>query len=195
MKKMSRSPDRHSFQKRSYQRKIEQAESQDSVDAALSMLNLYETWNQQELELEESDEWKKNNMSYDLCTTDWILDKVRSSEAYAQNLYAAMCNNSFQKLETWPILKDEQWSCSWRSAGGIIADMRQEGDYIDWYCSGIRNSDTSTDEEQSNWTEEQKHNWQTIFSKYVSESCVTEEIENDLNKLGWRVIKDDNKPI
>ena len=176
---MSRSPDRYSFSKRSYQRKLEKAESPESVQAANDMLELYKEWQQRDLELEESDEWKKNNMSYDLCTTEWILAKVRASKSYAQNLYAAMCNNSFQKLETWPILKDEYWSCSWRSAGGIVADMRQEGDYIDWYCSGIRNDGY-------------QDNLDTITpGQYVSESVVTEEIEQDLNKLGWKVIKDD----
>lgn len=180
---MSRSPDRYSFQKRSYQRKLEKAESPESVQAANDMLELYKEWQQRDLELEESDEWKENNMSYDLCTTDWILAKVRASKSYAQNLYAAMCNNSFQKLETWPILKDEYWSCTWRSAGGIIADMRQEGDYIDWYCSGIRNDGYQDDLD-------------TISpGQYVSESVVTEEIEEDLNKLGWKVIKDDNEPV
>ena len=141
------------------------------------MLALYETWNQQDLDLEEDPEFAKNNLSYDLCTTDWILAKVRNSTAYAQNLYAAMCNNSFQKMDTWTILKNETWACSWRCAGGIVADMRQEGDYIDWYCSGIRHDDGD------------------LTSTYVNESVVTEEIEQDLMKLGWKVIQDDDKPV
>jgi hypothetical protein len=28
-----------------------------------------------------------------------------------------------------------EWSCSWRSAGGIVAALSGEGDYLDWYCS------------------------------------------------------------
>jgi hypothetical protein len=185
MSKMSRSPDRHSFQKRSYERKIAAAESQESVDSAKQMLELYKTWNEQDMELEANPDWQKNNMSYDLCTTDWILAKVRASETYSQNLYAAMCNNSFQRLDVWPILKDEYWSCSWRSAGGIIADMRQQGDYIDWYCSGMGglNQDYEGNESDEDW---QKR------TSYVPECTVTEEIEQDLNKLGWRVIRDDN---
>jgi hypothetical protein len=82
-----------------------------------------------------------------------------------------MCNMQFQKLDVIPILKEELWSCSWRYAGGIIADMRQEGDYIDWYCSGIGgglgNGDT------------------TGTKGYVPEGIVTEEIESDLRELGW----------
>jgi len=116
-------------------------------------------------------------MEYDLLTTDWILEKVRTSDRYAQNLYAAICNNDFQKLEVLPILKNETCGYSWRYAGGIIADMRQKGDYIDWYCSGIGSGLGNGDEDGS--------------KGYVGESVVTEEIENDLKKLGWLVLEQD----
>ena len=96
-----------------------------------------------------------DNLEYDLLTTDWILEKVRGDDVYAQNLYAAMCNNDFQKLEVLPVLKDQRWSCSWRYAGGIVADMQQHGDYIDWYCSGIRGDPISA-EEFANLSEEKK---------------------------------------
>jgi len=115
-----------------------------------------------------------NNMEYDLLTTDWILEKVRSSDTYAQNLYAAMCNNDFQKLEVMPILKEETWSASWRYAGGIIADMQEKGDYIDWYCSGIGDGLGNGDSDGT--------------KNYVSESVVTDEIRADLKRLGWIVV-------
>ena len=133
-------------------------------------IEMFKTWEQQKLEQEQDPEWQKNNMEYDLRTTDWILEKVRNSWPYAQNLYAAMCNTDFQKRDVMPILQDQTWSCSWRSAGGIIADMRQQGDYIDWYCSGIREPDMPD-------------------IGFVAESVVTEEIEQDLLKLGWNVIQ------
>ena len=82
-------------------------------------------------------EWQKNNLEYDLRSTKWICDKAKASESYAQNIYAAMCNQSWQRNDVWPLLKGETYSCSWRYAGGIIADMREEGDYMDWYCSGM----------------------------------------------------------
>jgi hypothetical protein len=100
-----------------------------------------------------------------------------------------MCNNDFVKREMWPILKDQRWSCSWRHAGGIIADMRQEGDYIDWYCSGIRNDGYQNDEDtQTELTIEQEA-IRKKFDAYVPESVVTDEIENDLHRLGWIVVK------
>lgn len=131
---------------------------------------------------------KVDNLEWDLLTTDWILEKARNSEVYAQNLYAAMCNNDFQKLEVWNVLKDIAWGCSWRHAGGVIADMRQEGDYIDWYCSGIRNdADELTEEEWNALTPEQQDR---IIKRrdYVSEGVVTDEIREDLRRLGWMVL-------
>jgi hypothetical protein len=117
---------------------------------------------------------KRNNTDYnleeDIRACAWMLKKVQDSETYAQNLYAAMCNNVFQRNEVWPRLRDEYWSCSWRSAGGIVAELRGQGDYIDWYCSGIFGAG-ETDS----------------FQGYVSESTVTDEIRQDLFAIGWTV--------
>lgn len=112
-------------------------------------------------------------MESDLKSADWLVEKVRSSDGYAQNLYAALCNNSFQKRELWPILKDDQWSCSWRYAGGIVADIRCQGNYMDWYCSGS--------------VYEEKLDGQRV---YVQEGTVTEEIRSDIEQLGWMIIEE-----
>jgi hypothetical protein len=124
---------------------------------------------------------RKNSMEYDLLTSDWILEKVRSKKSYAQNLYAAICNNDFQKLDVLPILKNQTWSASWRYAGGIIADMRQEGDYIDWYCSGIGGFNQEYSDEETN------SQWQARTG-YVPEGKITDEIRNDLQQLGWVIV-------
>ena len=144
---------------------------------------LLEAIRQSQMDKINDPEWRKNNMEYDLRTTDWILEKVRGSDSYAQNLYAAMCNMRWIRREMWPLLKEEYWSCSWRHAGGIIADMQQKGDYIDWYCSGIGGINAEYDAKETN------EEWQKRTG-YVPESVVTEEIENDLYKLGWLVVKD-----
>lgn len=143
-------------------------------------------------ERENTPEFKQHNLEYDLRSTQWIVDKVRASEAYAQNLYAAMCNNDFVKNEIWPILQEKSWHCSWRYAGGIVAHMRAEGDYIDWYCSGIRDNTDPTEEEWNSWSSQEQLNWTNIYSKYVSESTVTDEIREDLLKLGWKVLPYDD---
>jgi hypothetical protein len=69
-------------------------------------------WAQMEAERRETDEFKVNNMEYDMSQADWFLSKVRGSDNYAQNLYAALCNNQFQKQDVWLVLKDQHWSCS-----------------------------------------------------------------------------------
>jgi hypothetical protein len=164
---ISSSPERHTFQRKAYLDRCEE-EGKAPDEEHMDMFDqILENARKRTLEMDD------NSLEWHLRTTDWILEKVRASEVYAQNLYAAMCNNSFLRLEVIPILKDEHWHCSWRYAGGIIADMRQEGDYIDWYCSGIRDSDSPA-------------------NGFVGESFVTDEIREDLLKLGWKTITDDD---
>ena len=189
MSEISRSPKRGTIQKENY---IKRKEA-DGEEPSQDYIELFNTLEHRRAELEQDPEWRKDNLEYDLRTTDWILEKVRKSDNYAQNLYAALCNNDFQKRDVWPILKDQRWRCSWRYAGGIIADMRQEGDYIDWYCSGIRNSTLVDDVEFQKMTKEQQESYLNIKNNYVSESVVTEEIEQDLLKLGWNVIQDNGE--
>jgi hypothetical protein len=105
---------------------------------------------------------KTLNLEYDLRSNPEILNKARNSEVYSQNLYAALCNNRF-------FYGDNEWTCSWRHAGGIVADILQTGDYIDWYCSGMADK-----------------------IGYVSEGFVTDEIKLDLIKMGWTVRPYDN---
>lgn len=179
--KISKSPHRHTFQKEKYmeRKSKDKTLSTEKIEEIDEMESVFVQIEQQHEQRFDNPENRKHNLEYDLLTTDWILEKARKCETYSQNLYAAMCNNEFTKKEMWPILKEQKWSCSWRYAGGIIADMRQEGDYIDWYCSGIRNSG---DDGESIDTE-------YVQRKYVSESVVTDEIQEDLDRLGWIIVK------
>lgn len=181
---ISKSPDRYTFQAKLYE---EQLEAKPNDEYAKRMLEWLNSVRNSAANNECNDTWKEHNLEYDLRSTDWILEKVRTDEAYAQNLYAALCNNSFIKNDVWPVLQDKKWGCSWRYAGGIIADMRQEGDYIDWYCSGIGTE--VSDEEYAEFTPEQKNRYEIVKS-YVSESTVTDEIKNDLLRLGWLVVEE-----
>jgi hypothetical protein len=182
MSKISKSPDRHTFQTEGYIKRM--AKSGEPVNQ--DYLDYFSKIIEDDKHKFDDPETHKNNLEYDLVTTDWILAKVRARDDYAQNLYAAMCNNGFIKMDIIPILKQEEWSCSWRYAGGIVADMRQEGDYIDWYCSGIRDHHDMTEEEQKTWTDEQKARFE-ITKRYVGEGCITDEIRQDLQRLGWAV--------
>ncbi len=176
----STSPGRHSFQREKYiERQLEKNEpiSQD-------YLKMFDQMIDDAAKKFDSKESQEHSLEWDLLTTDWILSKVRESEIYAQHLYAALCNNSFQQQKVIPILKNRHWACSWRYAGGIIADMRQEGDYIDWYCSGIRGG---MDLNEENYTQEQRERVK-ILDQNVSESVITAEIAQDLLKLGWKAL-------
>jgi len=181
MSKMSQSPERHTFQANRYAERCKAEGKEPSED----YLNLYKSAREQDKENMVNPGWQKNNLEYDLRSTKWILEKVRNSDVYAQNLYAALCNNEFQRAEMWEILTDQSWHCSWRHAGGIVADMQQKGDYIDWYCSGIRNDPTES--EFMSMTDQEKE-IANRFSDYVGECTVTDQIREDLRKLGWLVL-------
>ena len=99
----------------------------------------------------------KPNLDFDLMRSDSIIEKCKN-KTYAQNLYAALCNNRFFK-------NDQEWTCSWRMSGGIVAGLRNCGeDYLDWYCSGISDR-----------------------PELMSEGCVSDEIRKDLLSLGWTI--------
>ena len=178
------SPDRHTFQRDNYiKRCLEEGKSLDDPNVR-AMIDMYNSWALQDEEALTDTKWQENNMEFDMRSSDWMVTKVRASRVYAQNLYAAMCNNDFQEHDVWPILKDQRWSASWRYAGGIVADMRGEGDYIDWYCSGIRNNEPLEPGEWEGWTSEQ----QTYYKEglaFVGEGMITDEILEDLKRLGW----------
>lgn len=171
-KKVACSPERHTFQKEEYIKRCEEKGEEPNPD----YVKMYETWREQEAEAIVDPKWQKNNMEYDLRSSKEMCDKVKASDAYAQNLYAAMCNMTWQSREFWQELKGETWSCSWRHSGGIISDMQEKGDYIDWYCSGIGNAELGNGLTGADGT------------GYVPEGTVTEEIELDLNRLGWRPV-------
>jgi hypothetical protein len=156
-------------------------EGKKTLEQAEEMIDLAKSWEKQHEEHLADPEVQKSSMEYDMRSTQWFVDKVRAGETYAQNLYAAICNNDFYKPSPddrermLQILKDDypQWGASWRSAGGIVAHLRGKGDYMDWYCSGISQA-TAPD------------------NGYVAESVVTDEIREDLLKLGWIVNESGN---
>jgi hypothetical protein len=177
MKKVASSPERHTFQKEgAITRAIEAGEEPNQA-----YIDMWEQIKIDDATKIHDPAWQKNNMEYDLRASKDLCDKVKASENYAQNLYAAMCNMDWRKRELWPEMKEENWSCTWRHAGGIVADMREQGDYIDWYCSGIGNAEYGNGLDGAIPDIADGRN-------YVPEGVVKEEIELDLNQLGWRPV-------
>jgi hypothetical protein len=179
MTKINSSPERHTFQKEGAIKRAEEA-GEEPDQTYTDMWDQIKIDNANKIH---DPEWQKDNMEYDLRSTLWICDKVKASDNYAQNLYAAMCNMQFQKLDTWPILTNQRWSCSWRHSGGIIADMQEKGDYIDWYCSGIGNK------ENGFGLDGHEPTLDSDGRDYVAEGVVTEEIREDLRKLRWTPVE------
>lgn len=175
------SPDRNTFQKNCYlQRCAEEGKEPDEA-----YLKLYDNERHAEQDwIQQPDH--NNDLEWDLRSTDWVVAKARANESYAQNIYAALCNMQWQRIDVWPVLKGETWSCSWRSAGGIVADLRGEGDYIDWYCSGMGGINREYDGKESN------EQWQRRTG-YVPEGTVTDEIQEDFDRLGWAPVPYDDE--
>jgi hypothetical protein len=130
----------------------------------------------------------ERDLERELIASDVVRQHCRD-DVYAQNLYAALCNMRWQPTEVWPMLKDELWSCSWRHAGAVVAQLRNSintgpdgiadtADYLDWYCSGIipeSDQDDAVGEIRST-------------QGYVSEGTVTDQIRQDLAALGWHPV-------
>ena len=109
------------------------------------------------------------DLEEDMNSSTWFVTKVQDSRVYAQNLYAALCNNNFAPKDMWAILKNLTWNCTWRYAADMVADIRHDNSYINWYCSGTGFRGTD-------------------FAGFVEESYITEEIHSDFDTIGWIVI-------
>jgi L-cysteine desulfidase len=101
---------------------------------------------------------------------DTIIISYLEDETIAKEFYAALSNMQWEKIDNKPddelIIAKLQgividaWSCSWRYAAGIVADIRNmhyntHESYIDFYCSG-------------------------------NEGVVTERVEECFKRMGWK---------
>ena len=84
-------------------------------------------------------------------------------DVFAQNFYAALCNNDYYVDNNADVIA----SFSWRTSAGIVAEIRSlvnmfHEDYMDWYCSGTMSNQPD----------------------YVREEVITDEINRCLNQIG-----------
>ena len=146
------SPDRFGFMIENYKKRLEK--DPDNVEIKKTM-DLYEEFKRVDM----LDIQDHSNLGCELRRSEEIVQKCKSSLAYSQNVYAALCNNLFVK-------DGAEWGCSWRTAGGLAAHLREQGDYIDFYCSGMAND---------------------LLNGYVAEGVVTDEVREDIASFGWIV--------
>jgi hypothetical protein len=123
-----------------------------------------------------------NDLEQDIWQDDEILNKIRTRDDYAQNVYAAFCNMRWCPRETFPALRQhpdkDLWSVSWRGAGGLVARWQGNGDYMNWYCSGMGglNLEYENIESDEDWKKR---------TGYVPEGVITEEVQADFARIGW----------
>lgn len=74
--------------------------------------------------------------------------ELAADRRFAEDLYRALCNIRWFRA-------GKEWGCTWRGAGGIVADLRDLGEeYIDFYCSGREGTvtdDVALELEQLGW--------------------------------------------
>lgn len=87
----------------------------------------------------------------EMCADRIVIEYLKDVEV-SRDFYRALCNVDWYLILP-PLPPDEQimsilrgdkhphWSCSWRTAGGYIAEIRNKHynlaeDYMDFYCSG-----------------------------------------------------------
>ena len=130
-----------------------------------------------------------HDLAISLRNSQLIVAKVKANPVYAQHLYAALCNNDFyEHSDILELLKDSTWSCSWRASGEIVSELQGFGDYLNWYCSGIRGTDKRDNELYITLTPEQQAHY-IESSMYVEEGTITEEVSKDLYNIGWMTVK------
>lgn len=98
------------------------------------------------------------NLEKSLRTDPEYLSLLKN-EVFACAAYQSFCNEVYINEHR------ERFSCSWRYAGGLIAELRDEGeDYIDYYMDFVKG-------ELFDQTEQHKNTIQQIY-----------------NRLGWRLL-------
>lgn len=69
-----------------------------------------------------------------LCNMQWLKVDLSVDDFYKERMLKIIAEGNTYRVE-------EMFTVSWRTAGGIVADMRNKyhnasEDYMDWYCAG-----------------------------------------------------------
>ena len=123
-----------------------------------------------------------NKLIAALCADQCILSKIRNYEKYAQNMYAALCNNIFQQINIIEMLKGTTWDIGSCIGAAQLIKRLSDGKYREMYCSGFGMP--------SNELGDMHHEERLAHFDlgYVCEGTITPEITEDLFRIGWKKI-------
>ena len=122
-------------------------------------------------------------MLTDLMASDIIRRKVQDI-VYAQHLYATLASHTFARVDN----KEVKHYSSSRGAGGIVAQLRGTGDYLDWYCSGMIPFEDVITFAQYMCLSPSAQQWNDAAYFFIRDGHQSPEILNDIRALGWRCI-------
>lgn len=104
------------------------------------------------------------DLRVDLAADARFLDRI-GDDLFARAVYDSLCNSEYRKGDD-----RTRWSCSWRSAGGIVADLRDKGEsYIDFYLGEMLDGDGEAVD-----AETRRETYAEVMSHYM--------------RLGWRIV-------
>jgi hypothetical protein len=89
------------------------------------------------------------------CLRQALGEQMKQDPELCKQVWSAMANVTWWYHKGQP--DEEEFGASFRAAGGIIADIIEEGDYMDWYCCGPYSQVSDTIAEamaQKGWTYE-----------------------------------------
>ncbi len=84
---------------------VAEGQDPDKDEDVQRALELERMINEAKAQREADERWKKNNLEYDLRSTEWICDKAKASEAYAQNIY--ITNDEEIEDGDWVLIIDD----------------------------------------------------------------------------------------
>lgn len=99
--------------------------------------------------------------------TKWLVQKIKKNQFYAQNLYAALCYHTFVKANAYDILCANHVTINSLAAAQLMIEFYPETIELDWIPTNVYK----------------------IAAGFVRPGYITSEVAQDLNQLGWKVIK------
>jgi hypothetical protein len=72
-----------------------------------------------------------SDLEGDIIADEKLNTLIQEDASFAHEMYCALCN------VIWTSPNRNQFTASWRYAGGVVANLTGRGeDYLDYYCSG-----------------------------------------------------------